>query len=127
MSENIRQLYSKSWDKFEEKVRNLAPNKNSAEVLVKELSRNKGWRERVSAAKIISAYDLKEYIPDLITSFELAPEYYTCCAFTTMIKKVYGKKGIEYLQRMNNCCSNDERGQVLKNVVSEVLAEYEKA
>jgi len=127
MSEIIEQLYNTSWDKFDETVHNLFPSEDSAEVIVKELCKNEGWRERVSAAKIISTYKLKEYIPGLIKSFELAPEYYTCCAFTTMISKVYGKEGIKYLNSMMNSCSHDERGQAMKNVLNEVLNEYEKA
>ena len=127
MSEIIRQLYGKSWSGYEEKVRGVVATKSDAELLVKELISNKGWRERVSAAKIIVIYNLTNYIPELIETFVRAPEYYTCVAFTTMIQKIYGENGIKYLSRMNNSCSNDERGKAMKNIISKKLNEYKKA
>lgn len=125
MKQYVVQLYSENWNQYQENVQAVVKNVDKAKEMVEALSKDSGWRERVAAAKIIATYHLAEYVPVLIKSFEQSPEYNTCCAFTKMIKVIFGKYGINYLIAMKNSCSKDARGQVMIDEIESTIGQLE--
>lgn len=126
MSELVEQLYSVHWDNVPDRVKELVSSKREAETLVKELTRNHGWRERVTAAKIITAYRLKTLAPDLVATFHEGPEYYTCLAFSRMIAETLGPDGVQLLEEMKKICPADDYGNNMVKVINEEIRSIKK-
>jgi len=74
MNELVKQLYGEDWGKASERVKELVRTEQEAESLVNELILVRGWRERVTAAKITTAYQLKALVPRLVATFREGPE-----------------------------------------------------
>lgn len=121
MIELVKQLYILNWDKATELAKELIHTKQEAETLASRLTRNKGWRERVTAAKIITAYNLKELAPDLVATFREGPEFYTCRAFSKMIVNTLGAAGVKLLEEMKARCPADGYGNNLVKVIDKEI------
>jgi hypothetical protein len=127
MSELVRQLYGAHWGKVAERVKEFVQSKEEAEALVKELATNRGWRERVAAAKIITVYQLKDLVPNLVATFHEGPECYTCRAFSKMLAETLGAEGISLLEEMKVNCRPDNYGNNMVKVINEVIQSINKA
>jgi hypothetical protein len=121
MSENeiVKQLYMTSWSQVSDSVQKLVRSEQEAQMLVKALTQHRGWRERVTAAKIVAAYKLNELAPQLVATFHKGPEYYTCRAFTRMIAETLGSDGIQLLGEMKRSCHSDDYGNNMIKVINE--------
>lgn len=127
MNEFVKQLYGVHWGKVPDRVKELVPSEQEAETLVKELTLNRGWRERVTAAKIITAYRLKALAPNLVATFHEGPEYYTCRAFSKMVAETLGPEGVPLLEGMKNSCLADDYGNNMVKVINEEIQSINKA
>ena len=127
MSELVKQLYGVHWGKVPDRVKELVSSQQQAETLVKELTLNRGWRERVTAAKIIAAYRLKALAPILVATFREGPEYYTCRAFSIMVAETLGQDGVSLLEEMKKSCPADDYGNNMVKVINEEIKSINKA
>lgn len=129
MSENgiVKQLYGVHWGDASNRVKKLLPSEQEAQALVKTLTQHRGWRERVAAAKIIVAYQLKELVPKLVATFRDGPEYYTCRAFSKMVAETLGADGIPLLEEMKQSCQSDDCGNNMVKVINETIQSIKKA
>ena len=73
MSDLVKHLYSVHWGQVNDRVKEFVTSREEAESIVRELARNTGWRERVAAAKIVTVYQLKEIVPNLVATFWFYP------------------------------------------------------
>lgn len=119
MRELVKHLYSVHWGQVNDRVKELVTSREEAESIVRELVINAGWRERVTAAKIITVYQLKDAVPNLVATFRDGPEYYTCRAFSKMIAETLGKEGIPMLEEMKSSCRPDDYGNNMVKVINE--------
>ncbi len=91
------------------------------------LSLARRWRERVTAAKIITAYRLKTLAPALVATFHAGPEYYTCRAFSKMVAETLGSEGVPLLEGMRNSCRADDYGNNMAKVINAELQSIKQA
>ncbi len=87
MRELVTQLYSGSWKRSVHKATELI-HADEAEQVVQELTRSSGWRERVVAAKLVAAFDLRHCVAPLVRTFSAGPENYTAVAFSKLLAEV---------------------------------------
>ena len=73
MSDLVKHLYSVHWGQVNDRVKEFVTSREEAESIVRELATNTGWRERVAAAKIVTVYQLKEIVPNLVATFWFYP------------------------------------------------------
>ena len=114
----VKALYCVKWENLPAAAETLL----SLEQAVKYtpiLIQQRGWRERVTAAKLISSFKLHQFINDLIGTFSISPENYTCSAFVRLINSIEVENPKRLLQKMIDSCSNDEYGDHLKRVIKD--------
>lgn len=71
---------------------------------VQQLTRERGWRERVAAAKLVALFGLQNCVEPLVATFERAPENYTCRAFHRMLGHFPDELAQSQRQRMRSWC-----------------------
>lgn len=125
--EIVKQLYGVHWGEVSDRVKKLVPSEQEAQTLVKALTQHRGWRERVTAAKIIVAYQLKELASNLVATFRNGPEYYTCRAFSRMVAETLDSDGIPLLEEMKQSCQSDDYGNNMVKVINEEIQSIKKA
>lgn len=123
MNDLVRQLYGMRWEEALERVKELVRTEQEAAMLVGELTRDRGWRERVAAARIVTAYRLGALAPNLAATFHEAPEYYTCRAFTEMLRETLGPDAASLLEEMKNYCPNDDYGKNMVQLIDSALSQ----
>ena len=123
MLTKLKPLFAKSWDSYSEKVFEVVSSNEEAELLINELLSINGWRERVAAIKIITAFKLKSYTPDLIKSFCSAPDFYTCIALTKLISILHGKSGLDLLLKMQEACLNKSQSNDMQLKIESAINE----
>jgi hypothetical protein len=118
MSELVKDLYLEPWDNALIKVKELISAKEEAQSIAASLSQLNGWRERVTAAKIISAYSLVMLAPSLVDSFVESPENYTAAATAKMLKYLGSDDCDKQLERMRSCLPDGTYGRHLLEVIN---------
>jgi hypothetical protein len=103
LHEIVVQLYLEEWHSSVRKAA-LLVDANEATQFVTELTKSKGWRERVVAAKIICAFDLDEFIAPLVHTFVSNPENYTAEAFSRLISSSTLPDKDALLSEMQKAC-----------------------
>lgn len=118
----IRELYLTNWDEAIVKSMSIC-DISEAKTLVKKSIDDRGWRERVAAAKLIVAFNLYESMEELLSTFRHNPEFYTCKAFVEMILRSTSFDKKLLLTAMHEQCTKDDYGQYLKSIINEALQE----
>ena len=120
LKEIVNIIYRVPWSEVETVVISMCePSK--VETYVQQLSKESGWRERVTAAKIINVYNLNQYIPNLIKTFSINPENYTCNAFCEMIIRSNCEEYLIYLDSMKKVCPQSDYGEHLQSRIDETI------
>ncbi|HCB49755.1 MAG TPA: hypothetical protein DEP47_09575 [Chloroflexi bacterium] len=122
MDLRIQQLYRQL-----DTVKSLIQSKEHAVEVVRKLSQSAGWRERCSAALVVTEFRLGEQIPLLVETFKSNPEIHTCRCFTRMITEVLHQTGLQYLVTMKESCNIDARGLVLIKEIDNAIQRIQKA
>lgn len=117
----VKALYLKTWDDAVAEALVIIPSQEATNV-VKELSSSMGWRERVVAANIISAFQLHSLAPGLIKTFSKNPESYTCSAFSLLLRELPKKDQSELVEYMLNHCPDGNYGDHLRSTISEITS-----
>jgi hypothetical protein len=100
----------------------LIVNADEATHFVAELTKSTGWRERVTAAKIIRAFDLHEFIAPLINTFASNPENYTAAAFSQLISSSTVPEKDALLNEMQKACPKTPYGDHLLELIKKASA-----
>ena len=114
LKEIVAQLYRQPWNKIGEFDLSHF-SESQLNRYTDQLCLASGWRERVSAAKLIIMYSFGEKVSSLITSFYKNPEIYTCAALCEMLERLDSPLAIDYLQKMKDACSDDQYSEKLKD------------
>ena len=109
-------LYNKSWNDSVLTVRDEFDEKE-AYLYAKALSKEKGWRQRVSGAAIVYTYQIKDLVPPYINSFSETPETHTCYAFLNMLAFLDNEAKHKYQSKMKGMCSSDAHGNHLISLI----------
>ena len=117
----VKALYLKAWDEAVAEALVIIPSQEATDIVI-ELSSSMGWRERVVAANIISAFQLYSLAPGLIKTFSKNPESYTCSAFSLLLRELPKQDQSELVQYMLSCCPDDSYGDHLRSTISEVTS-----
>jgi hypothetical protein len=113
----VLELYETNWENSVARAKSLLASNELADSIVRQLTVSAGWRERVAASKVIAAFQLKALIPDLIATFDVNPENYTCLAFSTMVTQVLGETALPFLDQMICACPSDSYGAHLRDII----------
>ncbi|APR66774.1 hypothetical protein CN03_07375 [Thalassolituus oleivorans] len=117
----VKALYLKSWDEAKAEALVIVPLEEASNI-VNELSCSQGWRERVVAANIISAFELHTLAPALIKTFSENPESYTCSAFSLLVRELPKVDQSELTKYMLSYCPDGSYGDYLRSTISEVAS-----
>jgi hypothetical protein len=99
------------------RIREVITSKDEAERIADLLIKSSGWRERVVAAKIVTAYSLYDRAAPLVETFIAAQENYTAIAIAKMLKTLDAPGTNAALKRMIDSCPNSDYGNHLKQVI----------
>lgn len=121
MSELVTQLYGGNWKQSVQRAAELVQAER-AEQVVLELTSSSGWRERVVAAKIVSAFGLRQCVAPLIRTFAANPENYTAIAFAKLLADVEVPDKDQVLGQLREACPNSPYGKHLLNVIQNASA-----
>ncbi|MNL61517.1 hypothetical protein D3C87_1854500 [compost metagenome] len=78
---------------------------------------SRGWRERVTAAKVICAFRLEEFVAPLVETFPAGPETYTASAFSSMLSSVRTPENDRLLAVLRDACPSTNYGKYLLEVI----------
>ena len=117
----VKALYLKAWDEAVAEALLIIPSQEAADIVI-ELSSSMGWRERVVAANIISAFQLYSLASGLIKTFSKNPESYTCSAFSLLLRELPKQDQSELVEYMLSYCPDDSYGDHLRSTISEVTS-----
>ena len=116
MDNIVTQLYGGQWDSSVQKALEIVPL-GDARHLVQQLTLSTGWRERVAAAKIVSAYKLHDLLPALIQTFTANPETYTARAFARLLSSPQSAGSEALLSQLRASCPPGSYGDHLREVI----------
>jgi hypothetical protein len=117
--ELVTRLYGGNWDSSCSIAKQVVASECEAIEFVKNATNQEGWRERVAAAKVVSAFSLSSLVQPLVATFIKNPEFYTCLAFSKMVAQTLGSNGLPLLQEMTSVCEESDYGRNLKKVISD--------
>jgi hypothetical protein len=117
----VKALYLKTWDDAIAEALVIIPSQEATNV-AEELSSSMGWRERVVAANVISAFQLHSLAPSLIRTFSKNPETYTCSAFSLLVRELPKQDQSELVEYMFNHCPDGNYGDHLRSTISEITS-----
>ena len=120
LKEIVGRLYRLHWNKIGELDLSHF-SESQLNLYTDQLCIASGWRERVSAAKLIIMYGFNEKVTTLIASFRGNPEIYTCGAFCEMLERLDTSLAMDYLQKMKDACPNDEYSERLKERIHSTI------
>lgn len=112
----VEQLYLGAWATSVRKAATLVAPEDAGTLAV-ELLLSPGWRERVVAAKIACAYQLRDVVPTLVRTFARNPENYTAVAFARLLACVPVPDASALLKEMQSACPSTEYGRHLLKVI----------
>ena len=115
----VRALYGNDWNDLEEVLLNLQLEPELAYPLASRLSLNRGWRERVAAAKLIAAYRLQALVEPLIRTFASNPETHTCRAFHRMLKEFPEELQCSMRELLRDACGEGSYGEHLLSILDQ--------
>ncbi|MFJ2993820.1 hypothetical protein [Pandoraea sp. NPDC087047] len=122
MHELVLRLYQGNWDDSLKVAVGLVDNAGAVDA-VRELVTSRGWRERVAAAKVISAFHLVEFVAPLIQTFVAEPETYTAKAFAYMLVSVKTHERDQLLAVLRSACPGTDYGHHLLDTIDKALNE----
>ncbi|MBD8881778.1 hypothetical protein IHE49_14925 [Rhodanobacter sp. 7MK24] len=117
----VAQLYGGSWRRSVQKAAELV-QAEEAEQVVQDLTRSSGWRERVVAAKLVSAFGLRHCVAPLVRTFAAGPENYTAIAFATLLAEVDVPDKDQLLGQLRAACPDSSYGKHLLEVIQNASA-----
>ena len=117
----VKALYLKTWEDAVAEALVIIPSQEATNV-AEELSSSMGWRERVVAANVISAFQLHSLAPSLIRTFSKNPEAYTCSAFSLLVRELPKQDQSELVEYMLNHCPDGNYGDHLRSTISEITS-----
>lgn len=97
-------LYSSDWSQAPEVLAGLGLQSPQAVHWAQQLTRERGWRERVAAAKLVAIFALQDCVEPLVATFQRNPENYTCRAFHRMLGYFSDELAEAQRQRMQAWC-----------------------
>ena len=118
MRDIVSRLYNGTWTGSVLLATSIVP-RNQAEKIVEALTRCPGWRERVVAAKIASAFGLTSLAPSLVRTFATNPEKYTAIAFANLLFELQLADRTELLAELRAACPATSYGQHLLEVIED--------
>jgi hypothetical protein len=121
MRDLVAQLYGGSWKPSVQKAAELV-RAEQAEQVVQELTRSSGWRERVVAAKLVSAFRLRHCVAPLVRTFAAGPENYTAIAFVRLLAEVEVPDKDQLLGQLREACPDSSYGRHLLEVIQNASA-----
>lgn len=119
MNDIVAQLYAGEWTSSLSKAATLVAAAD-APTFVRELTLSNGWRERVVAAKIAAAFQLRELVEPLVQTFAWNPETYTAIAFSRLIASLDLAEGSTLLGHLRQACPAGEYGSQLVKIIESV-------
>jgi hypothetical protein len=120
LQEIVVQLYLGEWNSSVRKAASLVGAHEATQV-VTELSKSTGWRERVTAAKIICAFNLHEFTDPLVHTFTSNPENYTAEAFSQLLSSSMVPDKDALLREMQKACPTTPYGNHLLEVIEKAI------
>jgi hypothetical protein len=125
LHEIVLQLYLGEWHSSVRKAA-LLIGTDEATQFVSKLSKSTGWRERVTAAKIVCAFDLHEFVTPLVQTFASNPENYTAEAFSLLLLSSVVPEKDALLSEMQKACPTTPYGNHLLKVIENISANMSK-
>jgi hypothetical protein len=119
MNDLVRALCLAKWESSGALAKSLIASPELARSTAEKLIDNTGWRERVTAAKLIAAFELNDLVPALLTTFEKNPEEYTCRAFSRLAVQSLGHHAVIYLAKMKQACPDNDYGRHLQELIEQ--------
>ena len=116
MHDLVVNLYSGNWSGSVSKAAELVAAADAPRI-VRELTLCQGWRERVVAAKIACAFELRELVAPLVRTFAQGPETYTAAAFAKLISSLALPEGRALLTVLREACPTNAYGKHLLEVI----------
>lgn len=116
-----KELHRQNWAAGCAQARRAFDSPEHATEFVQRLAGEIGWRERYSAAIIITAFRLENLIPVLLQTFHRFPESHTCRAFAYMVEDVMGIRGLPLLEEMKLSCGPGDRGKAMESYISDTI------
>jgi hypothetical protein len=116
MHDLVVSLYLGNWESSVAKAAALVSADQTLPV-VRALTANAGWRERVVAAKIICAFDLKSEVDTLIKTFNTNPESHTANAFSHLLSSLPESDAAPLLKQMRQACPATAYGESLLRII----------
>lgn len=112
-------LYSMNWEASIPRVREQVDVFKAISVC-EVLIATEGWRERVVAAKIISAFGLTELVVPLVKTFSANPEMHTARAYAKLVASTApsNRRG-SLLEELCSACPDSPYG---KNMIKAITS-----
>jgi hypothetical protein len=121
MLDLVLALYGCDWSEVPERVAGWGLQPAEATQWVQQLTGERGWRERVTAAKLAAHFALQDCVEPLVSTFERVPENYTCRAFHRMLGCFPDQLAESQRQRMRAWCLEARMSQSYQRHLLSIL------
>ena len=121
MNPEICQLHRLRWVEACNHAKDIISSPYEARQSISPLLATAGWRERYSAAIVVTAFHLDEKIPQLVEDFRATPEFHVCQAYASMLLERLGAKSVPHLKTMKAACSTDDRGLAIAKRIDDAI------
>ena len=126
LREVVVQLYGGGWNAAIQRVGQVVAVDEAVQV-VEKLMASEGWRERVAAARIASAFELYHFVEPLVRTFASNPETYTASAFASLLGASDAPNRHALLAELELSCPESPYGRHLVEVIKNAFSATQSA